>query len=263
MTWGKAMQTNLFKQIMDTKVEDGKKLGLFHYIGWPATHDEWREICEHISLSYCPQVRGLTAERLAAFKYNFKYVIKKGLTVSSNDDPLVKLELTVDEDIFEAFLHEFSHRKPKMFVKDNNALNGSLQKGWWWRIISSKMDFAYVIQGSLKMHMKNKPAVAEFLKTKNGFEEHHIHGPGTLHIQFVKGQGSEHHYHHGDWQELKQVILTRILACCVYRIDWCWPISNHIHSQFTLSLPFISHFIYYFSSDTNKIMECGNSTCAY
>lgn len=195
------------KQILKTKVEDGKSLGLFHYIGWPSSHDEWRELSQQISLSHYPEISAALKERLAAFKYHLQYLIKKGLTVSSNDDPVIALQLTVDKTVFKAFLHELGHPSgDRLFVRDNKALNKSLKKGWWWHVVSKKKDFAYIIQGTLQMKLKTKGPVADFVTRGGVTAEHLIYGPTTLHINFVKGQGSEHLLDKGDWQKVQQVI---------------------------------------------------------
>lgn len=199
-------------------MQNGKKMGLYHYIWWPSSHDEWREMSEHVAISQCPEVTGSTAERLAVFKYNLKYFIKKALIVSSNHDPVIKLQFSLEQDVFKNFLQELEFPPTKhIVVTDNNSLNASLGARWWWRITSKKQDFAYIVQGSFHLRIKTKKAVIEFIKKGQGLEEHHLHGPSTVHINFVKGQGSQHMFDNGDWQDVQQEVnFLYFLACCVY-----------------------------------------------
>lgn len=180
---------------------NGKKMGLYHYIGWPSSHDEWREISNCIKILRYPPVQGAIAERLEAFHYHFVYLVKKSLTVSYLEDPLVKLELTVDSEVYHAFTGclQLPPRK-KHKIANNNLLNTIMGKAWWWRLDSIKLDFAYIVQNTLEFKINEKIGVVDFVQTKNGLEEQRRMGPSTLKVVFVKGIGSKETFLKGDWK---------------------------------------------------------------
>lgn len=193
-------------------------MGLYHYIGWPSTHDEWRPLTENISIYKCPQVTEGLNQRLLALKYHLMYSVKKALVVSSNTDPITKLQFTTDEDVFKSFMLEIGGKGHRHHVIDNNALNEALEMGWWWRIISRNQDFAYVKQGTLEVKLSKKSEVMEFVHTPGGLHEQHLQGPSTITISFVKKQGSHYHYDHEDWQTPEQVFMYShfsLLFVCV------------------------------------------------
>lgn len=179
-------------------------MGLYHFIGWPNCHDEWRELDSLVTICHCPEMDCPVTEQFKNFKYKFIFEIKKSLHVSSDTDPSVNIPMDVELNLFQSV---FGTRKDSLKILDNEELSEILEADWWWRINSAKLDFAYIIQGTLTMSVRPRRTVTEFKMNADGtHRELRRSGPHTLHISFVRGQGPEHMFQHGDWKQLPQTV---------------------------------------------------------
>lgn len=203
-------------KVKETKLQEGKLFGLFHYVGWPDSENEWRAMDGLIEISRYPAIHGAGYERLLEFKHRLLYTIKTNLIVSKLTDPIVKFSLPVGSDLVEKLvvkgllykdIGEVRHFK----VLDNNLLNTSIQRGWWYRIISENGDFAYIVQGTFSFHFKQSKMCSEYkwegegrLGREQHLREYRIEAPSNLHISFTKGQGPSFEFFQEEWTKAKR-----------------------------------------------------------
>ena len=94
--------------------------------------------------------------------------IKKKLHSSKNDDPQVRIEIDVEEEIYSNVLGSLSTKAVKervrlvQYVGSNHVFDKVLGFNWDKRIFNCNGEFAYVINGTVKFWLKRKSPITEY-----------------------------------------------------------------------------------------------------
>ena len=100
-------------------------------------------------------------DRIKSFHERVYYEIKRKLWSGLRDDPSVRIEIIVDDDVFEKGLGQVvrgiqSKGKRIYAIKDNNSLDHLLGLKWNERVFNENGDFAYVVKGTVKFWLAKR-----------------------------------------------------------------------------------------------------------
>ena len=173
-------------QILDQRVTLQKTESLVHYIGWPHSFDEWREIGEIVE-------RDTTATQdntSLFFRTTLITSIQEKLNLARKRDSQVTIKIPIQEETFTAIRHigkKINCSSKRVKYQPKNFEN-FLEFGWWYRISNSNGDFAYVKKATLTYYIYKRRVLKTFSKElkptclQRGF---------MFVLTFVKGTGNK------------------------------------------------------------------------
>ena len=200
-------------QLYEIEVRDvdrEKKLVRIHYKGYDERYDEWRPYGENGESAgeYFPFIRQekphtLTAASLEDRAKHFVDVlyrnVKRSLYSGRKDDPDVRIEVDVMEDVFNMVLgnivQEISERGKRTYtLTTNRALDTVLGQKWDERIVNHRGDFCYVAEGTTKYWLTRKASIKEFKIIGGKLVKTEIEGCCMVVFTFVRGTGNRVQY---------------------------------------------------------------------
>ena len=177
-----------------------RKMVKIHYVGYSTKYDRW---IPNTDGTLCPLAlkRKLTLpspktmeERFTMFCQKVRISIKQKLWSHRLNNPEVKIQIEVDEDVFQNFVHGLPtlHWRGQKYVVPESIsdLDQNLGKGWHQRIFNSAGDFAYVVDNTLKIKMTRKQPIKEFLYQGGAYVEVANEQQPTIDLVFVRGDGN-------------------------------------------------------------------------
>ena len=178
-----------------------------HYIGYPKSMDEWRDVTKdeericQLDERLLPSEFSLE-ERAKLFFDKLRRKIKYQSFPSKQEDPNVKIEMEVDVDVFEILSKLGSENKKGHFkIVANEELDSVLGAEWDHRIINKQVDFSYVIPKTVDLWMRKRKQFVEF-KLIAGFPiQKNIQQEPILVFDFVRGDGVKSGYIDGTWRQ--------------------------------------------------------------
>ena len=180
-----------------------RKMVKIHYVGYSTKYDRWipntdgdGSLCSlAIKKKLTLPTPETLEERFTLFCQKARICIKQKLWSHRLNNPEVRIQIEVDEDVFQNFVQGLPTSKwrgRRYYVpKSVSDLDQSLGKGWNQRIFNSVGDFAYVIDNTFKIKMTKKQPVKKFLYQGGAYVEMANEQQPTVDLIFVRGDGNK------------------------------------------------------------------------
>ena len=125
--------------------------------------------------------------------------IKRKLYSGQKDDPATRVEIRIDQDMFDeglALAGKPSKERGKTVyrIDSNEALNHSLGIKWDEHIFNENGDFAFVIDKTVRFWLSRKTAIQEFKVIGGKYIRSEIEDNLCVVFTFVRGDGNKHNY---------------------------------------------------------------------
>ena len=151
---------------VEIKEVDRKKGRIkIHFKGYHDRYDEWRPVArlERIFIASCESIEGHKEK----FFDRLYRQIKRALYSGRKEDPEVRIELPINEDIFRAGISLSgiikSERGKEVYrILSNRDLDNCLNFKWDERIQNENGDFAYVVPGTVKFWIIKRAPIVEY-----------------------------------------------------------------------------------------------------
>ena len=107
----------------------------------------------------------------------------------------------VYDDVLVGLGNTYWYRGKRVTHVDNTDLVMLLGESWMRRILNINCDFAYVINGTVKFWMRNRPPIKEFKMYGEKIIESEIENSSFLVFTFVRGDGNLSAYKKKVWEK--------------------------------------------------------------
>lgn len=202
----KPRKDNELYDIEVCEVNRERKMVRIHFKGYDSIFDEWRPYDQ--DGQYFPFVRRETPHVLTANSLSDRgkhfidllyRAIKRSLSCGRKDDPEVRLEVDVLEDVFNDVLgnlveSKLERRKYVHVIPTNNMLNNVLGQKWDERIVNIRGDFCFVAEGTVKYWLSKKSNIVEYKLIGGKYAKTEIEGCCMMIFTFVRGTGNKVQY---------------------------------------------------------------------
>lgn len=160
--------------VVVTDMDKIEKRVKIHYVEYSKWYDEWRPCDTEDSNPPFQWVESLRIPSSASLENPMELVhgelycqIKRKLYSGQKDDPATRVEIRIDQDVFDeglALAGKPSKERGKTVcrIDSNEALNHSLGIKWDERIFNENGDFAFVIEKTVRFWLSRKTAIQEF-----------------------------------------------------------------------------------------------------
>ena len=144
-------------------------------------------------------------DRLLVFYERVYREIRRKLYSGRKEDPEVRIEIPVEEDVFNQSLgritsKSYSRNKLVYQVLCNETLDNYIGTKWNERIMNENGDFAYVVPGTLRFWLTKRNPILEFKVFGDKYVKSEIEDGHEVVITFVRGDGNrcgyENKVHH-------------------------------------------------------------------
>ena len=182
----------------------GKRVKI-HYVGYSERYDEWRacesednNLFQGMELLSSPSSSSLD-DRLELIHGELYREIKKKLYSGRKDDPSTRVEVRIDQDVFNGGLALAGKAKTERgkvvySIDSNQTLNHLLGLKWDERIFNENGDFAFVIEGTVRFWLARRNPIQEFKVIGGKYIKSEIEDNFYLAFTFVRGDGNRHNY---------------------------------------------------------------------
>ena len=125
--------------------------------------------------------------------------IKRSLNSGRKDDPEVRLEVDVLEDVFNDVLGnvvdgKWERGKLVHLIPTNRMLDEVLGQKWDERILNFRGDFGFIAEGTVKYWLTRKSAIVEYKLIGGKYVKTEIEGCCMVVFTFVRGTGNRVQY---------------------------------------------------------------------
>lgn len=172
-----------------------------HYLNYPASMDEWRDCSkdpERIgTVTELPVLSPDTLnERFLCFLSKLQREIKLNLFSSKQEDPGIRLEVDIEEEIFQEFLKsvENNSQKRNRFSVKKEELDLLFSDEWDIRVLNKHLDFCFVMPGTIQFWTRKKSPITEFKIISGVPVESQIERELVFVFSFVRGDGNKLDY---------------------------------------------------------------------
>ena len=187
-----------------TQVDKARNMVKIHFKGYSEKFDEWRP-CDENNL---PEIRlepmsqptdDSLSDRPQAFCERVYREIKRKLYSVRREDPEVRIEIQVDDDVFNESLGKITskrYQRNKLIyeVLSNETLDCFIGTKWNERIMNENGDFAYVVPGTLRFWLTKRNPVVGFKLIGNKYVRSEIEDGYRVVFTFVCGDGNRFGY---------------------------------------------------------------------
>ena len=182
----------------------GKRVKI-HYVGYSERYDEWRacesednNLFQGMELLSSPSSSSLD-DRLELIHGELYREIKRKLYSGRKDDPSTRVEVRIDQDVFNGGLALAGKAKTERgkvvySIDSNQTLNHLLGLKWDERIFNENGDFAFVIEGTVRFWLARRNPIQEFKVIGGKYIKSEIEDNFYLTFTFVRGDGNRHNY---------------------------------------------------------------------
>ena len=182
----------------------GKRVKI-HYVGYSERYDEWRacesednNLFQRMELLSSPSSSSLD-DRMELIHGELYREIKRKLYSGRKDDPSTRVEVRIDQDVFNGGLALVGKAKTERgkvvhSIDSNQTLNHLLGLKWDERIFNENGDFAFVIEGTVRFWLARRNPIQEFKVIGGKYIKSEIEDNFYLVFTFVRGDGNRHNY---------------------------------------------------------------------
>ena len=175
-----------------------------HFTGYSDKYDEWRPYdgaslpIVRLQRTFSPSDISLN-DRLEIFHDRLYREIKRKLYSGRKEDPEVRIELSLEEDVFQEGIavagSKHMERNREVYrLRSNRDLDSCLGVKWDERIMNENGDFAFVITGTVRYWIKRKAPIVEYRLIGGKFVRNEIEDGFQLILTFVRGDGNQEEY---------------------------------------------------------------------
>ena len=198
----KTVDRNLYA-VEITEVDKARKRIKIHFTGHSEKFDEWRPCDENFPVIRLEQMSQPTdasfEDRLQNFCERVYREIKRKLYSGRREDPEVRLEIPVDEDVFSESIGRVtsrSFRRNKLIyqVHSNGILDSYIGVKWNERIMNENGDFAFVVPGTLRFWLAKRSPIVEYKLIGDKYVRSEIEDGYQVVFTFVRRDGNKHQY---------------------------------------------------------------------
>ena len=185
------------KEIHETK---GVKV---HYVGYGEEYDEWKPLSDQQTGDF-PVAKferlkqpdhATIKERSERFCIRLYLEIKRNLHSQRKTDPNVRIQLAIEQDIFEQFNDVgVSSDKNTRQILHNNELERFLGRRLDVRVRNNRGDFESVVEGSVRFWKHERPPMDDFFSTGGKFFPYKIEQEPLFIFTFVRETGNSRLY---------------------------------------------------------------------
>jgi len=176
-----------------------------HYVGWDAKYDEWKN-CQgsDFPLVKYERLKLPTPEtiyqRSEMFCQTLSLEIKRHLCFGWKDNPEVRIELKIDEDVYLQTFKNFgmpvkrASRKGEMRVMNNRALDEYMGMHWDRRLQNKLGDCSFVAAGTVRFWFRRKKPLQDYFEIGRTFLPYEVEQEPVLVFTFVRERGNRNCY---------------------------------------------------------------------
>lgn len=188
------------------EVDREKKCVRIHFKGYDSRFDEWRpydQEGEYFPFIRHEKPRVLTPTSLDDRADHFVDVlyraIKRSLKSGRKDDPEVRLDVDVSEDVFTRVLGSVTagvaeRGKLVYNISSNRMLDGIFGQKWDERIVNIRGDYCFVLEGTVTFWLGRKSSILEYKIIGGKYVKTEIEDCSQLVFTFVKNIGNSIQY---------------------------------------------------------------------
>lgn len=171
---------------------------LVHFKGYSTKFDEWKEISDEFPVvkveQYLPPDSSTVEERSTQ-----TCKIMKKLKADRKDDPLTRIYIDIDKDVFNIHLANIGHRLPRKGesgrkIISNGELDKVLGRNWNVRVKNALGDFGAVIEGTVEYWIIAREPISDFFEVGNKFFPYKIEQCPRLAFTFLRENGNARQY---------------------------------------------------------------------
>ena len=182
----------------------GKRVKI-HYVGYSERYDEWGA-CESEDNNLFQRMELLSSPSSSSFDDRMELIhgelyreIKRKLCSGRKDDPSTRVEVRIDQDVFNGGLALAGKAKTERgkvvhSIDCNQTSNHLLGLKWDERIFNENGDFAFVIEGTVRFWLARRNPIQEFKVIGGKYIKSEIEDNFYLAFTFVRGDGNRHNY---------------------------------------------------------------------
>ena len=167
---------------------------LVHYVGWDDHYNEWKPRSEVVDIKH-------SSDALELLKQDLLVQIKENLNTSRVRDTEITVSISVQTETFEHFVTVIEaevaeeRRGIKIYRPTVRGVTNFLGADWHYRIVNKAGDFAYVLEDTLQLWLRERRCLEEFIKVGDSFVKKPVHRGHLLSFRFVKNRGNKHELH--------------------------------------------------------------------
>ena len=177
-----------------------------HFKGYDSKFDEWRpydQDGDYFPFIRCETPYVLSEDSLFDRVNNFKDLLYRGIKRTLNsgrkDDPDVRVEVDVLEDVFNDVLGnvvdgKWERGKLVHVIPTNRMLDNVLGLKWDERIVNIRGDFCYIAEGTVNYWLTKKSTIVEYKLIGGKYVKSEIEGCCMVVFTFVRGTGNRIQY---------------------------------------------------------------------
>ena len=200
----KTTDRKLYPVVVTDVDKVGKRVKI-HYVGYSERYDEWRacesednNLFQRMELLSSPSSSSLD-DRMELIHGELYREIKRKLYSGRKDDPSTRVEVRIDQDVFNGGLALAGKAKTERgkvvhSIDSNQTLNHLLGLKWDERIFNENGDFAFVIEGTVRFWLARRNPIQEFKVIGGKYIKSEIEDNFYLVFTFVRGDGNRHNY---------------------------------------------------------------------
>ena len=127
--------------------------------------------------------------------------IKENLNTSSVRDTEITVSISVQTETFEHFVTVIEaevaeeRRGIKIYRPTVRGVTNFLGGDWHYRIVNKAGDFAYVLEDTLQLWLREQRCLEEFIKEGDSFVKKPVHRGHLLSFRFVKNRRNKYELH--------------------------------------------------------------------
>ena len=177
---------------------------LVHFTGYPSKYDEWKEIGDEfpvvkVEKYHLPDSSTVEERAMHVFR-NLYCEVKKKLRSDRKDDPNVRVEINIDNDIFDLYLANLGENASKTGntkrrnIVLNSELDDVLGRNWYVRVKNALGDFGAVIEGTVQYWLTEREPLSDYFSIGNKFFPYKIEQCPRLAFTFLRENGNAREY---------------------------------------------------------------------
>lgn len=196
------MDNHLYEIEVKEVDEEGKRVKI-HFIGFSDGFDEWRPYVGNnfpivrLECKFKPSTGSIDA-RLHLFQDRLYREVKQKLYSGREDDPEIKIEIPVEEDVFEVSIATAARarreRSKQVYRICNRDVDNFLGVKWDERILNGNGDYAFVIEGTVRFWLTERNPILEYKLIGGKYVRSEIEDGHQLVFTFVRGDGNRCQY---------------------------------------------------------------------